>query len=61
MLITTPDLHRICAESLLDMRTVAKAYAGRPVSQASRSLIQIVAERLGLHPPPLPTLRRRGA
>jgi len=60
-MITPQDAHRICAESLCDMRTVTKAYGGAPITMASRQRIRAAAERLNLPPPPAPTARKRGA
>lgn len=45
-------LMRIAAESVCDLRTVAKAYAGEPVTMASRQRIRNAAEALGLPMPP---------
>lgn len=58
-MISDQDIRRVAAESMLDMRTVAKAYGGRPVTMASRALIRIAAERLNLPMPPEPTARHR--
>lgn len=58
-MLSDQDIRRVSAESMLDPRTVAKAYGGRPVSNACRSLIRIAAEALGLEMPPPPTARLR--
>ena len=58
-MISDQDMRRISAESMLDVRTVAKAYGGRPVSMASRALIRIAAEALNLPMPPDPVVRAR--
>lgn len=54
---TAQDLARLRAETMLDARTIAKAYGGRPVTQAIRSALRKAAEALGLPPPPEPTAR----
>jgi hypothetical protein len=53
-------LMRIAAESLCDLRTVAKAYAGEPITLASRQRIRNAAEALGLPMPPEPTSKVPG-
>ncbi len=57
--ISRADIHRLCAETELDYRTVAKAYGGAPVATASRSLLALAAEKLNLPPPPMASARRR--
>jgi hypothetical protein len=51
---------RIAAESLCDLRTVAKAYAGEPITMASRQRIRNAAEALSLPMPPEPTSKVPG-
>lgn len=50
--MTKQDLLRVVAESMCDPRTVAKAYAGRPVTLTARQRIRNAAEALGLPMPP---------
>lgn len=59
--ITTQGLLRITAETMLDPRTVRRAYGGHPVTLAARASIRKAAEALGLPMPPDPVERRRGA
>ncbi len=59
--ITLHDRMRISVETRCDLRTIARAYAGKPVTAASRSRIRRAAEYLGLPMPPDPVERRRGA
>ena len=59
-MIYTPDMHRVCAESYCDLRTVRRAYEGKPVTAASRARITRAAEYLKLPPPPEPTARSVG-
>lgn len=47
-------LMRIAAESVCDLRTVTKAYAGEPITLASRQRIRNAAEKLALPYPPEP-------
>lgn len=53
-------LMRIAAESLCDLRTVAKAYAGEPITMATRQRIRNAAEKLELPMPPEPTSKVPG-
>ena len=46
------DKRRIAAESMLDLRTVRRAYAGGVMTLATRAAIQRAAEVLGLPLPP---------
>jgi hypothetical protein len=52
-----PSLARLRAETMLDARTIAKAYKGQPVTLAVRACLRMAAERLGLPPPPEPTAK----
>jgi hypothetical protein len=53
-------LMRIAAESLCDLRTVTKAYAGEAITLASRQRIRNAAEALRLPMPPEPTSKVPG-
>jgi DNA-binding LacI/PurR family transcriptional regulator len=53
-------LMRIAAETLCDLRTVTKAYAGEPVTMATRQRIRNAAEALRLPMPPEPTSKVPG-
>ncbi len=59
MHIAPADVHRLCAETLLDPRTVRKAYQGAPVTASARQAIRNAAERLGVDQPPEATARKR--
>lgn len=59
--IDLQGLRRITAETMLDPRTVRRAYGGHPVTLAARASIRKAAEALGLPMPPDPVERRRGA
>lgn len=52
MPLTLSDVYRIAAETLLDPRTISKAYAGAPVTLGARANIRRAAEKLGLPMPP---------
>ena len=59
--IDLQGLRRITAETMLDPRTVRRAYGGHPVTLAARASIRKAAEALNLPMPPDPVERRRGA
>ncbi len=50
--LSRQDLRRLYAETMLDHRTVAKAYKGAPVTASTLALLRRAAELLGLPPPP---------
>jgi hypothetical protein len=53
MLALTPrDVRRIAAETLLDLRTIQKAYSGKPLRESTLLTIQTAAQKLELPPPP---------
>lgn len=47
-----PTRLRLAAAEYLDVRTVAKAYAGRPIAASSYHRVVRAAQSLGLPPPP---------
>lgn len=49
---TPQDLARLRAETMLDARTIAKAYAGRVVIPSAHAAVRRAATQLGLTPPP---------
>ncbi len=59
--VSERDLRRLSAETLLDLRTVAKAYGGGSVALSSREALSKAAEALGLPVPPPVQARKRGA
>ena len=59
-MIDKQALLRIVAESLCDPRTVAKAYAGKPVTLTARQRIRNAAESLRLPMPPEATSKVPG-
>lgn len=59
-MIDRQALLRIVAESLCDLRTVVKAYAGEPITLVSRQRIRNAAEKLALPMPPEPTSKVPG-
>lgn len=60
-MLTLQDRMRIAVETRCDLRTIARAYAGKRVTQASRGRIERAAEylRLPMPPPPASTMRLR--
>lgn len=56
MRLSRPQTHALAGHSACDPRTIAKAYAGEPVTSATLARLHASALALGLDPPPLPAL-----